>query len=110
MASLVESELRNLQTAEARSLGYFQMLVSAWDKGDYAGFSQQPELQVKWFIDTAVALKQGATVRQNPTSLGTWIAEVERLAHPDAIERHTVADYQATLSEARHLLRMGCDR
>jgi hypothetical protein len=104
---MIESGMRNLQGGDADSVGYFQMLTSAWNKGEYSGYPQQPELQVKWFIDTAVAVKHG--VRNNPASWGTWIADVERIAH-DSVGRHTADDYQAGLAEARHLLRRACDR
>ena len=109
MASLVESGLRNLQSGAAGSVGYFQMLTSVWDQGEYSGYPQQPQLQVKWFNDTAVAVKHGATVRNDPMSWGALIAEVERIAHSDAVGRHTADDYQVRLAEARHMLRIGCD-
>ena len=57
MAALVESGVRNLSFGDADSVGFFQMRVSIWNRGAYAGYPQNPGLQIKWFIDQAVALK-----------------------------------------------------
>ena len=53
MAGLVESGLRNLNYGDADSVGFFQMRVGIWDQGDYAGYPDKPELQLKWFLDQA---------------------------------------------------------
>ena len=53
MAALVESGLSNLDHGDADSLGFFQMRVSVWNRDEYAGYPDSPELQMKWFIDQA---------------------------------------------------------
>ena len=58
MASLVESGVKNLNFGDADSVGFFQMRVGIWNKGEYAGFPDKPELQVKWFLDQAEAVKK----------------------------------------------------
>jgi hypothetical protein len=102
MASLVESGLRNLSYGDADSVGFFQMRTSVWDQGDYEGYTNQPALQLKWFLDKAGAVKQdrlaaGAPV-DDPASFGEWIADVERPA-----EQYR-GRYQLRLDEARSLL------
>ena len=104
MAGLVESGLQNLDHGDADSLGYFQMRVSIWNQGEYAGYPEKPELQLKWFIDNATALKEkrvseGLTdFGQDPAGWGEWIADVER---PAAQYR---GRYQTRLEEARKLV------
>ena len=58
MASLVESGVKNLNFGDADSVGFFQMRVGIWNQGEYAGFPEKPELQVKWFLDQAEAVKK----------------------------------------------------
>ncbi len=58
MAALVSSGLANLNTDDSDSAGYFQIRKAIWDKGEYAGFPDQPELQIKWFLDQARAVRQ----------------------------------------------------
>src|SRR5215217_7305451 len=58
MASLVESGVKNLHFGDADSVGFFQMRVGIWNKGEYAGFPENPGLQAKWFIDNALAHKK----------------------------------------------------
>ena len=86
MAGLVESGLRNLDYGDADSVGFFQMRVGIWNKGDYAGYPDKAELQLKWFLDNAVAVKQqriaGGQPVDDPGSYGEWIADVERPAEP----------------------------
>ena len=84
MASLVESGVKNLNFGDADSVGFFQMRVGIWNKGAYAGFPENPELQVKWFLDQAEAVKKqrlaaGKSVT-DPNQFGDWIADVERPA------------------------------
>ena len=84
MASLVESGVKNLHFGDADSVGFFQMRVGIWNKGEYAGFPEKPELQVKWFLDQAEAVKKqriaaGKSVT-DPNQFGDWIADVERPA------------------------------
>lgn len=104
MAGLVESGLFNNPGGDADSVGFFQMRVSIWDQGPYAGYQTDPEKQLQWFIDQALALRarrieQGfADFGQDPKSWGTWIADVERPA-----EQYR-GRYQLRLDEARHML------
>jgi hypothetical protein len=105
MAALVESSMDNLDHGDADSLGYFQMRSSLWDQGEYAGYANHPELQIKWFLDQAEAVKRqriaaGKPV-DDPNSYGDWIADVEQ---PREAYR---GRYQLRLEEARDLLRQG---
>ena len=84
MASLVESGMKNLHFGDGDSVGFFQMRVGIWNKGDYAGYPDKPELQVKWFLDQAEAVKKqriaaGKSI-DDPNQFGDWIADVERPA------------------------------
>jgi hypothetical protein len=105
MAGLVESGLRNINYGDADSVGFFQMRVGTWNQGAYAGYPDKPELQLKWFLDTAEAVKKqriasGQPV-DDPNSYGEWIADVER---PAAQYR---GRYQLRLEEAQGLLKQG---
>jgi cell wall-associated NlpC family hydrolase len=86
MAALVESGLKNDQYGDRDSLGFFQMRTSIWDEGPYKGFPQNPDLQLRWFIDQAVAVRReriadgDATFGQDPNSWGDWVADIERPA------------------------------
>jgi hypothetical protein len=103
MASLVESGMRNLNFGDADSVGFFQMRVGIWNKGEYAGFPDKPELQVKWFLDQAEAVKKQRIARglpiDDPNQYGEWIADVERPA-----EQYR-GRYQLKLAEATNLAR-----
>ena len=76
MAALVESGVRNLNFGDADSVGFFQMRVGIWNKGEYAGYPENPGLQAKWFIDTALARQAAADrrgrrgLRQGPGQVG----------------------------------------
>lgn len=104
MAALVESGLRNLNYGDADSVGFFQMRVSIWDQGEYAGYQKSAELQLKWFLDQASALKEKRMSEgmggfgKDPGAFGNWIADVER---PAAQYR---GRYQLRLDEARKLI------
>ena len=103
MAALVESNLRNLNYGDADSVGFFQMRVGIWNRGEYAGFPENPELQAKWFIDQALAVKKQRLARglpvDDPSQFGEWIADVERPA-----EQYR-GRYQLRLAEANNLLK-----
>ena len=105
MASLVESGVKNLNYGDADSVGFFQMRVGIWNQGDYKGFPEHPELQAKWFIDQAVAVKKRAIASgdadfgKDPSKWGEWIADIERPA-----EQYR-GRYQLRLREARGLLK-----
>jgi hypothetical protein len=105
MASLVESGVKNINYGDADSVGFFQMRVGIWNRDAYAGYPENPELQAKWFIDQALAVKKKAIAGGNadfgkdPNSWGEWIADIER---PAAQYR---GRYQLRLDEAQKLLR-----
>jgi hypothetical protein len=103
MAALVESGVKNLNHGDADSVGFFQMRLSVWNKGDYASYPDNPALQLKWFLDQAAAVKEqrvaaGKSVT-DPNSYGDWIADIER----PAVQYR--GRYQLQLDEARGLLR-----
>ena len=104
MASLVESGLRNLAYGDRDSVGFFQMRTSIWDGGPYAGYLARPELQLRWFADQAIAVREArraagdATYGDDPATWGEWIASIER---PAAIYR---GRYQPRLGQAQALL------
>ena len=86
------------------------MRVGIWNQGDYAGYPHKPELQAKWFIDHALAVKQQRSPRgdadfgKDPSKWGEWIADVERPA-----EQYR-GRYQLRLDEARRLLTLELER
>jgi cell wall-associated NlpC family hydrolase len=86
MAALTESSLTNVHYGDRDSLGYFQMRAGIWNQGEYAGFPDHPELQLKWFIDHALAVRkeriaQGdTTYGQDKSTWGNWVADVEQPA------------------------------
>lgn len=104
MAALVESGLRNLNYGDADSVGFFQMRLSIWNEGEYAGYPQSAELQLKWFLDQAGDLQRKrladgfSAFGKDPNAFGNWIADVER---PAAQYR---GRYQLRLDEARKLI------
>src|SRR4051812_1120144 len=108
MAALVESGMRNLTGGDRDSLGFFQMRHGIWNQGEYAGYPQRPQLQLKWFIDHAVQVKAARVAAgkhvDDPQSYGEWIADVER---PAAEYR---GRYQLRLDDARGLLGHASDR
>ena len=78
------------------------MRVGIWNQGEYAGYPDKPELQVKWFLDQAEAVKKQRIAAgkpiDDPNSFGEWIADVERPA-----EQYR-GRYQLKLDEANDLL------
>ena len=104
MAALTESGLKNDNYGDRDSLGFFQMRTSIWNQGEYAGFPDHPELQLKWFIDHALAVRQeriaqgDASYGQDKSKWGDWVADVEQ---PAAEYR---GRYQTHLDEADSLL------
>ncbi len=73
MAAKVESGLQNLNHGDRDSLGLFQMRSSIWNQGEYAGYANDPEKQIDWFLDQAIKANRGK-------SLGEWAANIERPA------------------------------
>ena len=102
MASLVESGVKNLNYGDADSVGFFQMRVGDLEQGRYAGFPEKPELQAKWFLDQAEAVKKQRISRgqsvTDPKQFGDWIADIERPA-----EQYR-GRYALRLGEANSLL------
>jgi cell wall-associated NlpC family hydrolase len=107
MAALTESGLKNDNYGDRDSLGFFQMRTSIWNQGEYAGFSDHPELQLKWFIDHALAVRQERIAQgdtaygQDRSKWGDWVADVEQ---PAAEYR---GRYETHLDEADSLLTSG---
>jgi hypothetical protein len=106
MAGLTESGLQNLR---GRSFaGYFGMSRSL-NTGDYRGFPRNPDLQIRWFTDTAMLVRQRRVAEgrpdpaDDPAAYGSWIADVERPA------RQYRSRYQTHLQEARDLIAGKCN-
>src|SRR3954447_14090009 len=84
MGALVESEMSNLPAGDQDSVGFFQMRTSIWDQGEYAGFSDHPELQLKWFVDQSISVNQRRVTKgkapygEDSTVWGMWVADVLR--------------------------------
>jgi hypothetical protein len=108
MAALVDSGMRNLSQGDSTTAGYFQMRVDIWDKGDYAGFREHATLQLQWFIDQALAVRQRRIAAgdvgygSDPAHWGEWVADVQRPA-----EQYR-GRYQLRLDDARALTASGC--
>jgi hypothetical protein len=105
MAAIAESGLRNLEGESYQ--GFFGMHESL-NAGDYRGFPRNPDLQVRWFLDTAGLVRQRrvaegrADPAKDPASYGSWIADVERPAPENR------SGYQPQLDEARALIASKC--
>jgi hypothetical protein len=105
MAALAESGLRNLRGD--RFHGFFGMHDSL-NSGEYRGFPRNPELQLRWFIDTASTVRQRRVAQLEPDpgadeqAYGSWIADVERPAPQNR------SGYQPQLEEARRLVAGKC--
>ena len=106
MAGLVESGLHNL--GGTSFAGYFGM-SRALNTGDYRGFRRHPDLQLRWFADTAILVRQRRVAEGRPdpaadeSTYGSWIADVERPA------RQYRTRYQPRLEEARSLIAGKCN-
>jgi hypothetical protein len=102
MAALVESGLSDLGYGDADSVGFFQMRTGIWNSGPYAGYPDDPELQLDWFLDQAEAAMKQRVARglpvDDPSRFGEWIADIERPA-----EQYR-GRYQLRLGDARDLL------
>jgi hypothetical protein len=105
MAALVESGLHNL--GGTSFAGYFGMSRTL-NTGDYRGFRRHPDLQLRWFADTAILVRQRRVAEGRPdpaadeSTYGSWIADVERPA------RQYRTRYQPRLEEARSLIAGKC--
>jgi hypothetical protein len=107
MAALVESGLQSDLRGGADSVGFFQMRVNVWNKGVYHGYPEKPELQAKWFLDQATAVRNNAILHgdrsfvERPDGYGRWIDEA---LTPSKTRRAT---YQLALDQARLLIADG---
>lgn len=107
MAALAESGLRNLNKRGNPFAGFFSMHRSL-NKAPYRGFAKKPDLQLRWFLDTAVIVRQRELAEGNeaytgdPSAYGIWIADVERPA-PENRD-----GYQPYLDDAEDLLDKTC--
>ena len=105
MAGIAESGLRNLRGDSF--FGFFGMSASL-NAGDYRGAPRNPDLQLRWFLDTAGLVRQRRVAEGRPdpardtASYGRWIADVER---PTPENR---SGYQPHLDEARALIADKC--
>src|SRR5262245_40542533 len=99
MAALVESNLRNLNVGGSDAKGYFQMRKSIWEAA-YPGFPHNPDLQLDWFLDQAVAVR--TPPYPDETKGGEWVADVERPAEQFR------GRYQLRLGDARALIGPSC--
>jgi hypothetical protein len=107
MAGLAESGLRNLNTPGNPFAGFFSMHRSL-SSGPYLGFPSKPDLQLRWFTDSAVAVRQRRIAEgdedfgSDTAGYGLWIAGVER---PSPENRD---GYQPYLDDANALLGESC--
>jgi hypothetical protein len=107
MAGLAESGLRNLHQKGNPFAGFFSMHRSL-DKAPYKGFRKNPDLQLRWFLDTAVIVRQRKLAEghedygADSSSYGIWIADVERPAPKNR------GGYQPYLDDAEKLLPDAC--
>ena len=107
IAGLAESGLRNLHRGGNPFAGFFSMHRSL-NKDPYRGFPKHPDVQVRWFLDTAVIVRQREIAEGDedyagdPTAFGIWIADVER---PTPQNR---SGYQPYLDDAEKLLPNPC--
>jgi hypothetical protein len=107
MAALVESGLTNLPPGDSGNAGFFQMRVAIWDRPPYTGFATNPQLQLNWFVDTALAVLASKRASDpgygaSEERYGEWVADVERPAEQFR------GRYQPRLGEARTLIGAGC--
>jgi hypothetical protein len=107
MAALAESGMRNLNTSGNPFAGFFSMHRSL-SKGPYRGFPRMPDLQLLWFLDTAVYVRQREIAEghedygADASGYGIWIADVERPA-PENRD-----GYQPYFDDADGLLTESC--
>jgi hypothetical protein len=108
VAALVDSGLTNLHADGSDAVGYFQMRLPIWNTDKYAGYPDDPDLQLTWFVDQAAAVRQSRLAAGEPDPLsddgrwGEWIADVERPAEAYR------SRYQPRLADARELIGALC--
>lgn len=105
MAGLAESGLTNLR---GKSYAGFFGMSQALNAGDYRGFPKKPDLQLRWFLDSATLVRQQQVAEgrpdpaADPEAFGIWIADVERPAPENR------SGYQKYLEEAVALAGTRC--
>jgi hypothetical protein len=105
MAAIAESGVRNLSGQDYH--GFFGMHESL-SAGVYRGFPTRPTLQLRWFLDSAGAVRQRRIAEGLPDpaadagDYGLWVADVERPAPQNR------SGYQPHLAEARRLVGSRC--
>jgi hypothetical protein len=108
MGALEASGLVNRNDGDGDAVGFFQMRTGIWNRDEYAGFPDKPSLQLKWFLDQALAVKAqrvaagDAGYGGDENRYGEWVADVLRTA-----EQYR-GRYQLRLGEARALIGAGC--
>ena len=104
MASLVESASRTSTSATPTRSASSRCASGSGTRASTRASAEDPNLQAKWFIDHALAVKEQAIARgdtdfgKDPSKWGEWIADVERPAEQFR------GRYQLRLDEARGLL------
>ena len=108
MAGLVESGLRNLDHGDADSVGFFQMRVGIWNKGDYAGLSRPGRSCSS--SGSSIRPRRSSSSASRPAGRSTTPAATAT-GSPTSSARppSTAAATSSASSEARGLLRQGAD-
>jgi hypothetical protein len=81
IAALVESNVTNLGHVDADAGGSVGMRVRVWNTGPYGGLPTNPQLQLRWFIDQALLVRDqrvAAGLLITEAYWGEWIADVIR--------------------------------
>lgn len=108
IAAIAETGVANIRSPDRRYVGYFQMDVEFWNAGDYRGYPRNPELQLRWFADHAVLVRQrkiaegDADFGRDEADWGRWVGIVENPGRP------AVAHYARRLDEAKALVGGDC--
>ncbi len=108
MAALAETGVANIRSPDQRYVGYFQMDVKLWNSGAYRGYPRNPELQLRWFTDYAVLVRQrkiaegDADFGRDEARWGRWVGIVENPGAP------AVNHYARRLEEAQALVAGDC--
>jgi hypothetical protein len=108
VAAIAETGVANIRSPDRRYVGYFQMDVKFWDAGVYRGYPKSPELQLRWFTDHAVLVRQrkiaegDADFGRDEPGWGRWVGIVENPGAP------AVSHYARRLEEAKQLVAGDC--
>jgi hypothetical protein len=105
VAGLGESGLQNLR---GQSYSGFFGMSRVLNEGDYRGFPKKPDLQLRWFLDTAAIVRQRRVAQGRPDpaddrdAFGIWVADIEQPAPENR------SGYQKYLERATELVGTGC--